>query len=764
MAGITFEKGSIIYEYGDPMTALHLIASGKITASYPGGTYQLEKGDVIGVCEICSEVHFLNYTAAEDVKILTYNFTNIAVLDDLLKKHPDVARLFILSACNQINILLERCSISELDCSDFYQNASADYEKYYQLCNRYRIAVRTPNNWNELNAYLGDEAPDLWLSEYYLGLSHMYSSEHSKHLVQISAVSVGLLRKCSLDFRRAYTVLEEQFRYLQQIAGYYFNPTGNDLFDSYTSLYYKIGQDCSDTASLLIDIKRMITKYRDSSGMDSAQLNHRISSFETNIARLQTPLTDPKNCEDNTVIPEELVDSLNTILEFVGCDLELTSSFREHVHTYKQLGDKFATDENSCHLRATLTKEYYALYALLFERTMETVFVPAPVRMFLYFGYVDEELAGITNAVYLYNLLDTMTDHSAEGIYTFYDWLIAIFQGRKEPSRNEFDQDYNDYIHKQKINGTISETELRTLEGDNMAKVNYELRNMFPTVNKITYGRISIYCPLFCADNVLKSLEDSYVSISKLAKALENIRKIDYSAFYRESLDKEHLDILGKEMLHFEYLPDFVLMPNVGIRGSMWQEIEGKRRNSSCRMMFSLFHLEDINITMIRLTGEFRWELCKRIQGGRWNDISEPSLTSEYFDYIQFYRKNNDLTAEGKEKIRSSLQRAKNSFKEMFVRDYITWIMYEGNGSPRLNKVSRKILFTYCPFSADIRENLKQNPIYTEILSHFDLKTAQKLHRLNTLIKKLRNGGILVPDSLEKELQFIEGTSTSNHE
>ncbi len=761
MAGITLEKDSLVYEYGQPMTAIHLITSGKVTVSYPGGSYQLGKGDVIGVCEICSEIHFLTCRADEETSILTYSFTNIAVLDDLLKNHPDIARLFILSACYQITTLLERCSISELKCSSLHQNLLNNYEKYSLLCNRYRIPPRTLDNWEEVDAYLGEEAPDLWLSDYYLGLSHLYTGEQSKYLVQASAVSVGLLRKCSLDFRRAFTVLEEQFRYLQQITGYYFNSSRNDLFDFYTSLYYKLGQDCADIRELTMDLNRIITELRDNPAIDAELLEQRVSSFEKNIARLQTPSSDISNPEADTAVLSELTGSLNIILEFAGSDAGFITSFREHVYAYKQLPDKFATDEDSCQLRADITKEFYSLYSLIFERTMETASVPAPVMMFLYFGYVDEELAGISNAVYLRGLLDTMSDHSSQGVYTFYDWLVAIYQGKKEPSRNEFELDYNDYLHRQKATGTITDAELKDLENDAKAKVNYELRNMFPAVNKITYGRISIFCPLFCADNVLKDLDGSYVTVSKLAKNIEQIKKIDYSAYYRESFDMENINVLGKEIVHFEYLPDIILTPNVGIRGSMWQEIEGKRRNSSGRMLISIFHLEDLYLTMIRLTGEFRWELCKRIQGTRWNDISELSLTSEYFDYIQFYRKNHDLSSEAKERVRTGLQRAKNSFKEMFVRDYIMWIMFEGTGSPRLNKVSRKILFTYCPFPAEIRKTLEQNPLYTEIMGQFEMKRAQRLHHINVLIKKLRNGGVSVPASIEKEKEYVEGTISS---
>lgn len=758
MTGITLEKGLTVYEFGQPMTALHLITSGKITVSYPGGTYQLGKGDVIGVCEICSEVHFLSYMVAEDATILTYSFSNIEVLDNLLKKHPDVARLFILSACYQVNIMLQQCSLSELNCVSFYQCLLEDYKKYTILCNRYRITPRVFSNWNELTAYLGEEAPDLWLAGYYLGLAHIYSGDQYKRFVAESAVSSGLLRKCSLDFRRAYVVLEEQLHYLQQIAGYYFNSSGNDLFDFYTNLYYKLGTDCADTDTLYADINRFLLNFRDICEVSPAMLDQRIATFQQYIARVQTPASSAHPAEVDAAVIGELTGSLNTILEYACADLEIADSFRRNVHSYKLLEDKFSADEAACRLRAELTRDFYILYELIFERSLDGLNIPAPVKMFLYFGYVDEELAGMSNALYLYNLLDTITHRNSQGVYTFYDWLMAIFQGKKEPSRNELDQDYADYIHKQKLNNNISDAEFRELETNTMAKVHYELTNLFPVVNKITYGRVSLFCPLFCAENVLKSLEDSYVTVSKVATAIEQIKKIDYTLFYRESLDMENLNAMGKEMVHFEYLPDIILMPNVGIRGAMWQEIEGKRRNSSGRMLTSIFHLEDLNLTMIRLAGEFRWELCKRMQGSRWNDISDLSLTSEYFDYIQFYRKNHDLSSEAKEKVRSSLQRAKNSFKEMFVRDYIIWIMFEGNGAPRLNKVTRKILFTYCPFPKNIQEALKQNPLYTEILTQHEFKTAQRLHHLNVLVKKLQNGGIPIPDSLEQELLYADGT------
>ena len=464
---------------------------------------------------------------------------------------------------------------------------------------------------------------------------------------------------------------------------------------------------------------------------------------------------------DDSEILGRLAGSLNTILEYAGPDLDTVASFRQHVHAYKLLSDRSSQDQEVTLLRRQLTEEFYLLYSLLFTQTLKQPDIPMPVRMFLYFGYVDEELAGLKNAVILYRLAEAMTDHSTAGVYTFYDWLMAIFRGQKSPSRNEFDQDYSDYIHKQKVGGNITDAELRALENNAMAKVNYELKNMFPQVNKITFGRITTFCPLFCADDVLKDLESSYVTVSRVSQILEEIRLVDYTAFYRESLDMAHLDVMGKETIHLEYLPDIILMPNVGIRGVMWQEIEGKRRNSPGRMVFSIFHLEDLKTTFTHLTGEFRWELCKRVQGNRWNDVSVRSMTSEYFDYIQFYRKNHDLSTEAKEKIKSSLQRAKNSFKEMFVRDYMIWVLFEGAGSPRLNKVARQIMFTYCPFPEEICSTLAQNPIYSELLDRRKIKVAQGLHHLDVLTRKLQNGNIPVPETVEQERYYISGSKKS---
>ena len=758
MPGTTVEKGKTIYKSGDPITALHLITKGAVQAEFPGGIYQLKKGDVIGIGEICSEIHFLGYTATEESVLLTYPVNSLKSLADLIRKHPNVARVFMLSLFRQINTLLSQSSVSEMNCATLHQNLIQDYERYNAICARNHISPRKLDGLQDLSAYITQEDPDMWLNSYYLGLQNIYLGENARVLLQEPGISLGMLRKGSLDFRKTFSLLEEQNIYCVQIFQRYFNSSGNDLFDFYTSLCGYIGVDSEESAELCSSAERMIKYFEADPSLNVDQFARRINTFRNKMAADGTlGRQETKENSLNAAIISALAGSLDTILKYVGSAFKESESFRQHVNDYKELVDKNATDDVTNRLRKRLTAEFYDLYLAVFERSLSTSYMPAPVKMFLYFGYVDEDLAGVSNCEVLYNLAFSMADQSKSGVYTFYHWLTAIYNGRKAPSRNEFDEDFTDYIHKQKALGSLTASQASSMENDPMSRVKYEMQNMLPSVNRVTFGRISTFCPLFTADNVLKDLRSSYITASQIRQAFNAIRKIDYSAFYRESLDYDNIDSMGKENIHLEFLPDVILAPNVGIRGVMWQEIDGKKRNSPGRIALSIFHMEDLNTSMVRLAGEFRWEMCKRIQGSRWNDVSERSLTSEYFDYVQFYRRNRDLSAEAKERVRTSLQRAKNSFKEMFVRDYIMWVLFEGSGSPRLNKVARKIMFTYCPFPASLMTGIAQNPLYSELLERRNILAGQRIHHLEVLAQKIKNAGGQVPSTLTAEIAYTKG-------
>lgn len=763
MAGIIIEKSKIICSSVDPMTELYLITKGRVQVQGPGGTYQIGAGDVIGICGITSDVHFLSYTALEDTTLMPYRLDSMEVLNDLLQKNPNIAKLFILSMFRQFSALMQQCSVGEVAGAELYRKLREDCELYTELCGKYKMQFPIPAGVDEVQASL-EETPDEWLNNYYLALRRIYMGANSGTFLQEPGLSIGILRKGSLDFRKTYTVLETQAQYRSQIMSCYFNQSGNDMFDALTRLYYRLcqmGQDYGGLYESIEGILRLAEKYP----VPEADAKTRAETFRKKVDALANPgKTQGTGDGSDAEILQLLKGSLDTILDFAGLDHDKETAFRQHVALYKDTADKNSSSDDCTRLRRILTEEFNVLYSEVFERSLSVSSLPVPVRMFLFFGYVDEELAGEENSVVLYRLARYMNISGEAGVYTFYDWLMAVYKGEKKPSRSELDEDYDDFVNQQKRKGNLSAADVARLENSGIDKVRYELQNLFPSVNKVTFGRVTTFCPLFTAENVLKNLKASFVTPERISDALAIVKKVDFSAFYRETLDYEEAQCMNREPIHVEYLPDVILMPNVGIRGSMWQEIEGRKRNSPGRMFISAFYMEDLDMAMVRMAGEFRWELCRRIQGGRWNDVSEPSLTSEYFDYMQFFKKNNELSKDVKEKLQTSLMRAKNSFREMFVRDYIMWIFYEGKGSARLNKVARRILFSYCPFSASLDGVLEQNPMYSELFARQKILSGQRVNKLTVLKQKLRNGRVSVPDCLEREILFASRKVESGEE
>ena len=762
MAGIIIEKSKTICSCEQPMTALYLITQGRVNVQCPGGFYQIGVGDVAGICEICSEIHFLGYTALEDTTLMPYPLTSMEALNNLLQNRPSIARLFLLSLFRQFNAMIKQCSLAEVNSADLYRRLQTDCELYTALCEQHKIQSRIPEEVNDIQTSL-EESPDEWLNNYYLALQRVYAGADSDILLQEPGLSLGMLRKGSLDLFKSYRVLDAQFQYCSQIAKCYFRPSGNDMFDALNKLYYRLCLTVQDAGSLYKSIEAALHLPEQYTLPQEAQAVSRVEAFRKKADTLTNPeISQGTGDGTDSDILGQLEGSLETILDFAGLSKDKETSIREHVALYKATADKNSTDDECARLRRMLTDEFYLLYSEVVERSLSVPDLPVPVRMFLYFGYVDEVLAGEENCLILYRLACFMNTPGQSGVYTFYDWLMAIYNGEKSPSRSELDEDYDDFIHQQKRKGNLSAAEITAMENNRLEKMRYELQNLFPSANKVTFGRVTTFCPLFTSDNVLKDLNASFITPDRISSALEMLKKADFSAFYRETIDYEASQAMNREPIHVEYLPDIILMPNAGIRGSLWQEIEGRKRNSPSRMVLPAFYMENLDTAMVRMTGEFRWEMCKRIQSGRWNDVSEPSLTSEYFDYMQFYKKNNELSKDVKEKLQNSLTRAKNSFREMFVRDYITWIIYEGSGSARLNKVARRILFTYCPFPASMDEALEQNPMYSELLSRQKILSGQRIHKLGVLKQRLRNSGAAIPDCLEQEITFASRTPNTN--
>ncbi len=750
-------QGQLIFENGQQLDALYLIVKGVVSVSHPGGRFSLRSGDVIGLSELaCNEV-YMEYKVEEKVSAIVYPYKS-GILSQLFEMNSDTMRFFRLSLFRQLNAVMGQYKLLKVESTSLYEYVLSSYEDYVKMCEAYHISPAQPAGYEDMVSLSMEEDVPSWLSGYYSTLEQMVAVWDSNKTD--NDFVCGFLARASQDIHHLILLCSQMQEYKKDICKILMNENELDFLEVLMALYCKAvskdGVEEEKTTAIRRTINDILMQLENQGVLDNENYLMRKALIEKQFLEVQRRYTQAGAGEqEDAPFSEAISNSLDKILSYAECDWELETSFRENIEKYKQTVNKNGTEDDIRILRQEITKEFYQVYAAAFMKSMKGEQVPAVVMMFFNFGYVDEELAGISNAVYLYEITDKLPTSPEEGVYSFYEWLMAIYEGRKEPSRNEFDLDYTAYLLEEKKMGRITQEQERELLRDNSSKVMYEIQNVFPLINKMSFGRIATFCPVFSEHNVMKELETTLVSKDKLLQIIGNIRNKDFGAFYRETLFSNPEQGVTKEFINVEVLPDIILTPNVGTRGVMWQEIEGKRRNTPARMMSSVFQMEDLALIMIRLTGEFRWEMCKRMQGTRWNDVSERSLTSEYFDYIQFYRKNQDLSPDAKERIRADMGRAKNSFKEMFIMDYMVWILYESNGAPRLNKVARGILFTYCTFSAEIREKLKANPMYRDIVERYEVRMGQKRHRMDNLIQKLTVLGKKIPEEIEKEKEFL---------
>ncbi len=825
------QQGKVIYSVGQKLDSFYLIRKGTVTATYQGGKYLLQSGDVIGLCEIGNGISGVEYRAGAGLEVLVYPY-GAAQMKHLFENSRDAVRYFTSSFFGQFNEILARYRVLKEESMALYEYLKNIHQRYLSLCGKYNVSPEKVTGYDDLIQPSAKEEVPMWINGYYSTLEQMIAVwDYNKTDYDFI---YGFMLKSASDIRTILTLSQKLQRYKADTCKYLMNEDGLDLVDLMFNLYEKIMYSGGDSEDILIvrgsmdgmiqqlykhgyDIRErkqqlvegisaveedakspnpkriqkqalsaekqqeeVLVKENVSMAEQSIQVpepSASVQTMEPTVGQttqmsdqsaeqsVQTPdqsaeqtrgVEEPAQTTEPLAesLPKELENSIGVILDFAGCEKELADSFKAHIEKYKKMPNKNGTEDDIRILRQEITKEFNKIYCEAFINSIEKE-LPMAVKLFFTFGYVDEELAGEKNAVYLYHLVDRLPIDPEQGVYSAYEWLKAVYEEKKEPCRNEFDTDYVAYLYEQKRMGNITAEEQKELMTDRVAKVRFELENMFPVVNKVTFGRLSTFCPVFSEHNIMKPMDSMLVTTEKIMEIINGIRGKDYGAYYRETMYTNPQQGIPKEVIHVEILPDFILMPNAGVRGVMWQEIEGKKRTTPARMMISIFQMEDLESILIRLTGEFRWEMCKRVQGARWNDLSEKSLTSEYFDYIQFYRKNPDLSTETKEKIKTDLGRTKNSFKEMFLRDYSLWVMFESNSSPRLNKVARTIFFTYCTFRAPVRQKLRANPLYQELADRCEIKMKQKRHKIENICQKLRSQGKEIPEEIQKEMEYM---------
>ncbi len=675
-------KGQVLHKKGEEVRKLEIILSGALTMTDGGDVdVRLGSGSVAGAIYLPGDTYAFDYVASEDSSLASLDYTTVDDLAEAVNGMVAIAPAMAAASMEHTKAMLDALSSVEEAASTLCKDLKYNYNDYKFLCAKIQKA---PSQFVFVEVLAEPESSGL-------------ASGWEADVVRAFCGQAPALKKMFYPLEPSFCV-EAVMRAAE---------TGR-----------RVCKEMESLSAFILDTKARTADF--------------VKAFYDVKSRVDT---GERGASDDT---PAITDALDVILAFADVKPEVEETFRKDIKKYTDTTDRRAKSSEMRQLRMSIAEGFYAIYEAAFFRSMETSHIPAEVRMFFLFGFVDETLAGIANTAALYHFAVAWESDPDGMILPMYDWLAKIYHGEAMPSKNEFDNDWTEYLREELRTGAINQQKADELAKDVRAMVSFEIHNMCTSANKVTNGQLASFVPVFCATDVIRPLDKCFTSPTRVKAVFDKVLDIDFSCFYRPALVSFPEFGIQHFVYNVEAKPYLILMPNVGSRGLMWQEIEGVKKTTPAHMVVSIFHTEDLESTIVRMCAQFRWEMCRRIQGVRYTDITEPSLTSEYTNYLQFYKKNGNLSSDMKDRIKIMLQKARNDYKNVFVADYEMYILNEAFGLPRLNKIAREICFRYCTFSKKFRKSMAANPQYQPLLERWGVTQGAKAHGIDLFLKKVQ--------------------------
>lgn len=745
MNTIRVKKGNPVVKKQDKVIEWYLIQEGSVTRYYRMAEIILGANSIIGILE--SEWFSCDYIAREDTTLIVIPCNNAESLFSMLNVHENFRPIFLKTALEQRHNAL--CLYAQLQkkCTLLHRFVEGFFQDYQSLCARFLTREKEFVPIQSFKTLTMVHKAEDWEISNSNSLIGNYLKEYMQLMVRDGSMCVGAIMEASAQMRRVTQGISEMVAYLHVNREMLANDSDDDILHLFSSLAADQANNSENVACCRDKMQEILAAMEE------------LDIFDPMVLEESRGLCNSSSFGDRSDarINLQTEDCVFVILSYADYDKQQIHNFKNNLAQWKALPDLSSSDDEARRLRKALSADFYDIYEKAFFKSMTNLEHPSPIlMMFFNFGFMDTELVGLQNANLLMKLADSMELFHSEHIFTVYEWLCNIYWGKVEPSRNEFDMDYKGYLMDQRRLGEITAEEFDYYQNDLRMKVKFEINNMFRSGHRITFGRVTSFCPILTSGDMIHPLEKMALTAEKIENAVNVIRNIDYSVFYRELCFSDSERGINQEWIMREILPDVILMPTVGSKAMMWQETASVKNDTPARFLFPLFMSGNFEDQLMEACGRYRWEICRRLHGVYWNDFREKSLTSEYCDYLQYYRKNKELSSDAKEKLQITLQRCRNNYREVFVSDYLMWLKYESSGSFRLNKLTRGFLISYCPFSKSIREELSGSPLYQNAFHRLEIENEKKVSRLNALYAKYEAAGGEITPELKENFRFYQ--------
>lgn len=765
-------KGTVIYAQGKESDSLSVILKGRVLVYNSGIKVLLKAGDIIGTGDLCTGNYGMTAYALEDASLFTIAAKNVDELEAVLEEKHKQRGTVVIGMVRYLSEIYRIERALKKEAGLLYTISKNALQELEKLKNQTGEKIEPLTELEELEEIQTEDIAEEEEKSYYAESVSIPTSVQEEFYSYSPFVCNYHIKELSMLIKDTTELCTELAEYCIRVSELLFSEYREDcLYKEAAKLGLSSSKAGIPVQPFLNLLDGISEKLLETERMVQAKTGTKAASKESAMQQVKSILKESGNAAGGTLsaesavkyatvdmdkMMEELSGSLKKLLAYAEYEKEKSSEIKEAIEAFLMMKDKSDTSDTSRKMRRKIAEHFYALYEIIFRKAYKNPSHPKIVDLFLNFGYMDERLLEKEQLLELYHLEDNLPKNGPCAVYTIREWLCRIYEGKEEPSKSEFDLEYVEALRDMKKSGEITDAEMKRMESDQNAKLTYEIKNMFRYNNRLVSGQVSTFVPVLYKDLFMGHVEQALVTAQKVNQLITDITDIDYSAFYREVLYENREKKIDKEAIMLEVFPNLILLPAYGSNIIMWQEIAGKRRTASGRILLPIFAEGDMEDAMLKAIARFRWELCRTVQGMAWNDIKEKSLTSEYCDYIQFYKKNRNLSEDKKEKLKIQIQKGKGNTREVFASDYLAWIKSESQGSVRLNKVAREMLATWCPFSQEIRTKVVQQPIFEEAFARYTREKQKKVKELEARYRNIENNNGEIVEELQKTMRYYK--------
>ena len=382
------KKDEVLHTIGERVQKLDIVLKGTIRVSNSDGGMVLKTGAIIGAAEKPDEGYTFDYKADSDASVYTYDYANLADVVRVIKLNQKIAPVLASSSARAAVDCHSWYEKLRMESEDLYNGVKRDLEDYKSLMME---LGKVPEEYPEVENLMEPreaEGMEEWRLEYLNSLIENDASIRKDFYALNVGICTGMILSNTDFMKIVYSEIIRVSRYREYI---------NEV-----------------TASFKMDYK---------------------------YAKAQT-----KNDDEDEDGVHEIKDALHIILGYSGVSTSTTQVFEKLVHEYSAVPDKSDTSDELRKLRKEISRIFYDIYTAVFLKTLEDTNPPLEVKMFLLFGFMDENLAGAENTTILANFAKNWRSDPEGHVVTIREWLKLVFDMKVNPSKNEFDSDYIEYL------------------------------------------------------------------------------------------------------------------------------------------------------------------------------------------------------------------------------------------------------------------------------------------------------------------------------